>query len=50
MLFGTDEQFARANDALAKGGMAAEAAAPIPLEAGESLVTTTVSGQIEVAD
>ena len=30
--------------------MAAEAAAPIPLEAGESLVTTTVSGQIEVAD
>ncbi len=27
MLFGTDEQFARANDALAKGGMAAEAAA-----------------------
>lgn len=29
--------------------MAAEAA-PLPLEAGESLVTTTVSGQIELAD
>ena len=34
----------------ASRAMAAEAAAPIPLEAGESLVTTTVSGQIEVAD
>jgi len=30
--------------------MAAEAPAPIPLEAGESVVTTTVSGQVEVAD
>ncbi len=29
---------------------AAEAAPPVPLEAGESLVTTTVSGQVEVAD
>ena len=32
-----------------RASMAAEAA-PLPLEAGESLVTTTVSGQIEVAD
>jgi len=32
-----------------RGPMAAEAAPP-PLEAGESLVTTTVSGQIELAD
>jgi len=32
-----------------KGMMAAEAA-PMPIEAGESLVTTTVSGQIELAD
>ena len=32
-----------------RGVMAAEAA-PMPLEAGESLVTTTVSGQIELAD
>jgi hypothetical protein len=30
--------------------MAAEAPAPIPLEAGESVVTTTVSGQVEVAN
>ena len=30
--------------------MAAEAAPPVPMEAGESLVTTTVSGQVEVAD
>jgi hypothetical protein len=29
--------------------MAAEAA-PAPLEAGESIVTTNVSGQIELAD
>lgn len=34
----------------ASRAMAADAAAPIPLEAGESLVTTTVSGKIEVAD
>ena len=34
----------------ARRAMADEAAAPIPLAAGESLVTTTVSGQIEVAD
>ena len=33
----------------ASRAMAAEAA-PLPLEAGESLVTTTVSGQIELAD
>jgi predicted secreted protein len=33
----------------ASRAMAAEAA-PMPLEAGESLVTTTVSGQIELAD
>ena len=32
-----------------RAAMAAEAAPP-PLEAGESLVTTTVSGQIELAD
>ena len=32
-----------------RAAMAADAAPP-PLEAGESLVTTTVSGQIEVAD
>jgi predicted secreted protein len=30
--------------------MAADAAPPVPLEAGESLVTTTVSGQVEVAN
>lgn len=30
--------------------MMAEAAAPAPIEAGESLVTTTISGQIELAD
>ena len=34
----------------ASHAMAAEAAPPVPLEAGESLVTTTVSGQVEVAD
>ena len=35
----------------ASRAMAAEAAAPpVPMEAGESLVTTTVSGQVEVAD
>jgi hypothetical protein len=33
----------------ARVAMMAEAA-PAPLEAGESLVTTTVSGQIELAD
>ena len=32
-----------------RAAMAADAAPP-PLEAGESLVTTTVSGQIELAD
>ncbi len=32
-----------------RAGVAADAA-PMPLEAGESLVTTSVSGQIEVAD
>lgn len=30
--------------------MAMEAAAPAPIEAGDSLLTTTVSGQIELAD
>ena len=34
----------------ASRAMAADAAAPIPLEAGETLVTTTVSGKVEVAD
>ena len=34
---------------MARGAMVAEAA-PAPLEAGESLVTTNVSGQIELAD
>jgi predicted secreted protein len=35
----------------ASRAMAAEAAAPpVPMEAGESLVTATVSGQVEVAD
>ena len=35
----------------ASRAMAAEAATPpVPMEAGESLVTTTVSGQVEVAD
>jgi predicted secreted protein len=34
----------------ASRAVAAEAAPPVPLEAGESLVTTTVSGQVEVAD
>ena len=34
----------------ASRAMAADAAAPIPLEAGESQVTTTVSGKVEVAD
>lgn len=34
----------------ASRAMAADAAPPVPLEAGESLVTTTVSGQVEVAD
>ncbi|MGA9394235.1 MAG: SIMPL domain-containing protein [Azonexus sp.] len=34
----------------ASRAMAAEAPAPIPLEAGESVVTTTISGQVEVAD
>ncbi len=35
----------------ASRGMAADAPPPpMPLEAGESLVTTTVSGQVEVAD
>jgi hypothetical protein len=29
---------------------AASAAPPPPLEAGESLVTTTVSGKVELAD
>jgi len=33
----------------ASRAMAADAA-PLPMEAGESLVTTTVSGQVEVAD
>ena len=32
-----------------RGAMMAEAA-PAPLEAGESQVTTTISGQIELAD
>lgn len=31
-------------------GMLAASAAPVPMEAGESLVTTNVSGQIELAD
>ncbi|MBK6357049.1 MAG: SIMPL domain-containing protein [Betaproteobacteria bacterium] len=34
----------------ARGVMMAAEAAPAPLEAGESLVTTNVSGQIELAD
>jgi predicted secreted protein len=34
----------------ASRAMAADAPPPMPLEAGESLVTTTVSGQVEVAD
>jgi predicted secreted protein len=34
----------------ARGVMMAADAAPAPLEAGESLVTTNVSGQIELAD
>lgn len=34
----------------ARGAMLAADAAPAPLEAGESLVTTNVSGQIELAD
>lgn len=34
---------------MARGAMVADAA-PAPLEAGESLVTTNVSGQIELAD
>ena len=35
----------------ASRAIAAEAAAPpVPMEAGESLMTTTVSGQVEVAD
>lgn len=34
----------------ARGAMMAAEAAPAPLEAGESLVTTNVSGQIELAD
>jgi predicted secreted protein len=34
----------------ASRAMAADAAPPVPLEAGESLVTTTVSGQVEIAD
>ncbi|MBL8405687.1 MAG: cyclic nucleotide-binding protein, partial [Dechloromonas sp.] len=33
-----------------KAVMMAAEAAPAPLEAGESLVTTHVSGQIELAD
>jgi len=33
----------------ASHAMAADAA-PLPMEAGESLVTTTVSGQVELAD
>jgi uncharacterized protein YggE len=36
---------------MARGAMMADGApAPAPLEAGESLVTTNVSGQIELAD
>ena len=34
----------------ASRAMAADAAPPMPLEAGETLVTTTVSGKVEVAD
>jgi len=34
----------------ASRAIAADAPLPMPLEAGESLVTTTVSGQVEVAD
>lgn len=34
----------------ARGVMMAAEAAPAPLEAGESLVTTNISGQIELAD
>ena len=34
----------------AKGLMQAAEAAPLPMEAGESLVTVSVSGQIELAD
>lgn len=34
----------------ASRAMAADAAPPLPMEAGESLVTTTVSGQVELAD
>lgn len=33
-----------------EGMSAASASAPIPIEAGESLVTTSISGQIELAD
>ena len=38
------EDFMRASRAMAAD------AAPLPMEAGESLVTTTVSGQVELAD
>jgi uncharacterized protein YggE len=33
-----------------RGAMLAAEAAPAPLEAGESLLTTNISGQIELAD
>ena len=33
-----------------RGALAADAAPPVPLEAGESVVTTSINGQIELAD